>query len=313
MVSYNHENYIAEAIESVIMQETQYSLEIVISDDCSTDKTKSIIHEYTIKYPNLIKAHYQKFNIGMSKNWMYAISECKGDYIALLEGDDYWIGSTKLQKQVSFLEQNKEFSICFNRVYEQTGTAKVVSPLNPWDDESTFDIMSLASNNFMHTNSVIFRNNKLIDCLPIWFDKSPAVDFVVHMINAKNGLIKYFPDIFGVYRKFSGIWSTQTKLSQIKKVVLVLSYLEQYDFDVNVKTGLKLHKHTLLNELYIIMLRDNNFSYLGEMKTFLEQDTSFVNSWMLQYYPDRIREILDSKMYRLVDGLNKVKKTFLRW
>lgn len=312
MVSYNHEQYIAQAIESVIVQQTQYSFEIVISDDCSTDNTKNIIHEYTIKYPNLIKAHYQECNIGMGKNWLYVISECKGDYIALLEGDDYWLGSTKLQKQVNFLEQNKEFSICFNRVYEQTGTDKVISPLNPWNDESTFDIVNLASNNFMHTNSVIFRNNKLIDSLPIWFDRSPAVDFVVHMINAKNGLIKYLPDIFGVYRKFSGVWSTQTKISQIKKVVLVLDYLEQYDFNADVKLKLKSHKHALLNESYVIMLRDNNFSYIEDMKQFLEHDTSFVTMWMLQYYPDRIREILGSKMYRFVNVLKRIK-FFLKW
>lgn len=109
MLAYNHEKYIAEAIESVLMQKTDFDFDIVIGEDCSTDATRHIVLEYAQKYPNKIKPILHNVNVGAMLNQMYVLEACTGKYVAMCEGDDYWTDPFKLQKQVDFLEANKEY------------------------------------------------------------------------------------------------------------------------------------------------------------------------------------------------------------
>lgn len=115
MITYNHEKYIAEAIESALMQKTSFKYEIVIGEDCSTDQTRETVLEYATRYADKVKPIYQERNVGANKNAASVREACKGKYIALLEGDDYGIDPLKLQKQVDFLEAHPDFSICFHR------------------------------------------------------------------------------------------------------------------------------------------------------------------------------------------------------
>jgi glycosyltransferase involved in cell wall biosynthesis len=117
MITYNHEKYIAQALNSVLMQKTSFDYEIVIGDDCSTDSTQKIIKDYVTKHPNKIKPIFQTVNVGAMRNaYEFTLPECKGKYIATLEGDDYWTDPDKLQKQVDFLESNENYSVCFHHV-----------------------------------------------------------------------------------------------------------------------------------------------------------------------------------------------------
>ena len=115
MITYNHEKHIAEAIESALMQKTSFKYEIVIGEDCSTDQTREIVLEYATRYADKVKPIYQERNVGANKNAASVREACKGKYIALLEGDDYWIDPLKLQKQVDFLEAHPDFSICSHK------------------------------------------------------------------------------------------------------------------------------------------------------------------------------------------------------
>lgn len=108
MTTYYHEKYIREAIESILSQNVNFKYEIVISDDCSGDKTQQIIKEYEKKY-SFIKVNINEDNIGLSKNMFLAKSLCTGKYIIPLSGDDYWIDNNKLQRQVDFLEKHLEY------------------------------------------------------------------------------------------------------------------------------------------------------------------------------------------------------------
>lgn len=109
MMTYNHGKYIRKALESVLMQEVNFKYEIVIADDYSTDNTRAIIRWYQKKYPDIIKPIFQKKNVGMRLNSDTLRHNCIGKYRATLEGDDYWITTDKLQKQVDFLENNPDF------------------------------------------------------------------------------------------------------------------------------------------------------------------------------------------------------------
>lgn len=115
IITYNHEKYIRECLEGAINQIIDYEYEIVISDDKSSDNTLQICLEYASKYPNLIRILPSEFNLGMIGNWIKSISNCKGKYIALCEGDDYWTDPLKLKKQVDFLEENGGYVACYKR------------------------------------------------------------------------------------------------------------------------------------------------------------------------------------------------------
>ncbi len=106
MTAYNQEEYIAEAIESVLMQKVKFDYEILIGDDASSDKTAQILDNYQNRYPELITVYHRKTNLGTCKNSYDIFSRCRGKYIAKLEGDDYWIYDLKLQRQVEYLESH---------------------------------------------------------------------------------------------------------------------------------------------------------------------------------------------------------------
>lgn len=115
MTTYNHEKYIRSALDSVLMQKTDFRYEIVIGEDCSTDNTKAIVEEYARKYPDIIKPIFHEENVGGRRNAYEVKHRCMGKYIAYLEGDDYWTDENKLRKQVEFLEANPEYIAVVHR------------------------------------------------------------------------------------------------------------------------------------------------------------------------------------------------------
>jgi glycosyltransferase involved in cell wall biosynthesis len=121
IITYNHEKFIAEALESVLMQVTDFRYEIVIGDDCSSDRTHEIIGDFQKNHPGKIRLLISETNIGVKKNLAQTIMACKGEYIALLDGDDYWTAPQKLRHQVGFLDSRPGCSFCFHsvkRIYE---------------------------------------------------------------------------------------------------------------------------------------------------------------------------------------------------
>lgn len=214
--AYNHENYIKDALEGFVNQKTNFLFEIIVHDDASTDKTASLIREYEIKYPNLFVAVYQIENQYSKKNGdvgKIVFGLAKGKYIALCEGDDYWTDPLKLQKQVDFLEANPDYAICFHKVNllqdgiikEDTITANV---------PETTTIKDLAKGNYMHTCSVVYRNNLFAE-LPEYFNKAPVGDYFLHLLNARYGDIKCFDEIMGMYRLHgTSVWSSKTQKEQ---------------------------------------------------------------------------------------------------
>jgi len=111
MITYNHEPYIAQAIEGVVKQETEYPFELIIGEDCSTDGTREIVLDYQRKYPDIIRVVISDKNVGIKKNGRRTSKLCRGKYKAWCEGDDYWHHSKKLQKQVDYLEAHPEVGL----------------------------------------------------------------------------------------------------------------------------------------------------------------------------------------------------------
>jgi glycosyltransferase involved in cell wall biosynthesis len=157
MVTYNHENYIKEAVESVLMQVTNFPFELIVANDFSTDNTDSIINSLLNYHPkgNIIRYFNQNKNIGIVSNFTFALSKCKGDYIALCDGDDYWTDKSKLQKQFDYLEMNKNYVMSFHSAQLlESGVFKSFILKNSISLSSE-DIFSCKT---IPTSTVFFRN-----------------------------------------------------------------------------------------------------------------------------------------------------------
>lgn len=152
LITYNHEKFVAQAIESILKQNTNFNWKLVIADDCSTDQTLSILREYQQKYPEKIHLILQEKNVGPAENFIQLISFPKSKYIAYLEGDDYWIDSFKLQKQVDFLEANSDYVI-------HSSGAKLIK-----DDILTEESIGFGKESKAFEITDFYRNNNLVSC-----------------------------------------------------------------------------------------------------------------------------------------------------
>ena len=211
--AYNHEKYIAEAIEGFINQKTEFKFEILIHDDASTDKTANIIREYEKKYPDLIKPLYQKENqyskkIPVTSTYLYP--NAKGKYIALCEGDDYWIDPYKLRKQISYMEKHSECTFCFtnSKIIDERGKNKD-KVFIPYEKENEryysnsneiYNLGKLALLGFIPTATFVFPKSILKD-LPAFFNKRySAGDIKLKLYAASKGYAYFINDITSVYR-----------------------------------------------------------------------------------------------------------------
>jgi glycosyltransferase involved in cell wall biosynthesis len=214
LITYNQVNYIKQAIEGILMQKTSFEFEIIIADDCSTDGTTDIVNKYARKHPLQIRTIIHEKNVGPADNYLILLQAAAGKYIAYLEGDDYWTDETKLEQQVSFLEANATYALCFHSVYNLLN-GKRTKPLI-LEPPDTSDVNYLLSHlGYINTFTIVFRNNpSIIDMLKKLKD-CPFGDFITFIAAAQQGLIKYIPKRMGIYRIHAlGLWSTM----EFKKV-----------------------------------------------------------------------------------------------
>lgn len=217
MITYNHEKYIAQAIEGCLMQKTDFPVEIVIGEDCSTDKTRSICLEYKNKYPDKIKLLLPEKNLGMMGNLVETLNACDGEFVAWCEGDDYWTDPKKLQKQVDFLDANKEYAICSHgvQIVHQNADKQPQIWSRKWIKNKEATIEDIIVYGGGATCSLIWRN-KIFGELPDWFSEQKGGDWSLQILCASKGKMKYIPDVMGVYRIHNN-GSHQARFEEAKK------------------------------------------------------------------------------------------------
>lgn len=240
--AYNHEKYIREALDSFLMQKTNFRFEIIINDDCSTDNTAKIIKEYQQKYPHIIKPIYQEENqYSKGKRMLIDIllPVAKGKYFALCEGDDYWTDENKLQKQVDFLELNPDYSLCVNNAIKVLDNKKKVGKISTVkvNKELTCEEIIAGGGEFVATNS-IFAPTKYAKKLPSYFNDF-SIDYLWQIYLASCGRIYCFKDIMSAYRiNVKGSWTDKIKKNSNKTIELnkvLIEKLRQVDKELNYK------------------------------------------------------------------------------
>ena len=159
MLTYHHEEYVKQAIESVLQQNTKYKYEIVIADDYSTDNTREIIRDYANNYPDIIRVIFNDQNIGISANKYNACCHCKGRYIADLAGDDYWIDDSKIDMQVDFLESHVDYSAVATKIEARFDEDKKAFAVFP--DKSICN-KSVCLEDYLRYTKMVFPTNGII-------------------------------------------------------------------------------------------------------------------------------------------------------
>ena len=158
MTTYNHEQYIVQAIESVLYQRVNFAVEVVIGEDCSTDNTLAICREYEAKYPECIRIVTSENNIGMHANYRRTIEACRGKYIAMLDGDDYFTDPNKLQMQIDALK-GTDAAMCYTRSERRSQSDSTIYPQGAL--HTTFEDM-LRLNTAENCTTVALRS-KILD------------------------------------------------------------------------------------------------------------------------------------------------------
>lgn len=271
---YNHEPYIRKCLEGFLMQECDFDYQIVLGEDCSTDNSRAIILEYADKYPTRFKLLLHENNVGAAENQRIVFENCKGKYIAMCEGDDYWTDPLKLQKQVDFLEANPDYVFSVGRVnilFEET--KKIIQKkelVNPAKLE-TYYIKDYLKFPFSQTSTFVFRNSNIP--FPDWIQNVHAGDQSIVVIKtSNNGKIKFHNDVFSIYRINKGSvtfnaeydvflkhietqneWEAYLNNRKFDKIFIILKYRYKLYSKYN-KTNLFLLKGLIIVNLKIIDL-----------------------------------------------------------
>jgi glycosyltransferase involved in cell wall biosynthesis len=308
LMVFNHESYIREAMEGILKQKTTFPIEVVIGDDFSTDNSLAIIREYK----NTTYIHFKilerkigddywqnRQKIGRLHNFYNIIENCTGKYIALLDGDDFWTDPFKLQKQVDFLENNDDFSICFhNMKIANESDPSTLEFTNTNNQESVSSILNLAAKgNFIYTASAVFR--KSTAAFPEWLIHLPIGDYPLHLYNAQFGKIKYMDQVMGVYRVHdSGAWGVFSKEKLYDRWIPMLAKLED-KFSDEVNRALRIQKIYSLLDVYMISFEKKEEKKANETMTLIMETDPFFMARKIIEIQNRLEKTLNSEAYKL--------------
>lgn len=214
-ITYNHEKFIGQTIESFLAQKVNFEYEIIVADDSSTDNTQSVIREYAKNNKSIVPV-LRKKNLGVQKNLIDSFIRTRGEYIILCEGDDFWTDPTKLQSQVDFLDSHPEYSLTFHQaeVFSEDEKGHVKSLYISPEKRSTGEVSvkTLLTSNIMPTNTVLYRKPK--EGYSELNEKVMPFDWYLHAFHAKHGKIHFVNKVMAKNRRHAGgVWSVSRKKS----------------------------------------------------------------------------------------------------
>lgn len=257
VTTYNHELFIEQALESVVTQRVASEIEVLVGDDASTDGTRKILLSWRDRHPDLIHLVLPDRNLGCGGIvlFMKLLEQARGQYIALLDGDDFWLSPDKLQHQIAYLDSRPECSLCWHRAYNLYQDGRFV----PYEDNfeyeqgrSVYSLRDIMFQNFIPTCSVVFRNG-LIRTFPRSYVRMPSPDWFFNVMLAERGFLGLLDDVWGVRRVHpGGVISmkpaTEKLAFNIKCVRIVNRYL-RHVYQVEARRRLAyLHRELALSE-----------------------------------------------------------------
>lgn len=228
MITYNQEAYVAQAIDSVLMQKCDFDFELVIGEDCSTDSTRAMVEKYARLRPDRIRLCSGEANVGAQRNLARVFTACSGRYVALLDGDDYWTTNDKLQRQADYLDAQPDCALCFHdvRLVDESGALSRPALSNPPERSNLRDLLS--RDNYIASCSVMYRWD-LDGPLPAWWNDVWIADLPLHVLHARHGWIGYLDEVMAVHRVHGGgLWSGKPPIDRGAGVIHTLEVLDEH-------------------------------------------------------------------------------------
>ncbi|MDR3059069.1 MAG: glycosyltransferase [Dysgonomonas sp.] len=263
LITYNHANYVRKTLESILMQETPSDVEIIVADDCSTDNTVEIIKEY--ESTTHFSFHYlnKTRNTGYIRNYQQAFAACTGDYVAIMEGDDYWVKPSHLQNHIDFLEKQPEASMSYNRhirLFEDQHREEIFDWTSDKDYEFVTTEQLALGNRIGNLSCCVFRG-KLVQQLDKKLFDMEIADWMLGMYMGQFGPLLYLKDVTSAYRIHdNGQWSRMNERDQCARVIELIN---EYDKYFNYKYTETFTKHK--RRLEILLYGDKSFR--GRLKS----------------------------------------------
>lgn len=273
-LTYNHEKYISRCIDSIINQDTSFKYEILIHDDCSTDSTSKIVKEYAEKYPNLIRTIIQEHNqysLGINIVDDLVIPISKGEYIAICEGDDYWVDKNKLQRQIEAMRKNDNCWICAHEVQivNREGS-KIIGKIAPDKKNKIFGVDDVikGDGDFVGTNSLLIKKDAFLKYSNI--RKIYPLDYFLQVMGALNGGMLYLNKTMSAYRFCSeGSWTERMQNNKeqfcihYQRMILALENLDnvtngKYYYTIRKKINYQKYNLFMLKKEPIKLLQKQN-------------------------------------------------------
>ena len=301
-IAYNHENYIKSALESFVNQKTDFKFEVIVHDDCSTDNTASIIKEYVAKYPDLIKPIYEEVNQYTKVNSIIGdimLPYVKGKYIAICEGDDYWIDENKLQIQYDYMENNPDCYCCSHSFVQhncQFNTDETVILSNDDRDFSLKEIVDGGGGLFA-TNSLMIKK-EVKTTIPEIFNAKGFGDYQMPIYSAILGKVHYINKVMSQYNYMAiNSWSARTTVDTNKLIASrqeVVNLLERIDRYYDYKYNADLIDRINATKLEILYIKED---YKSIKKS--------------EFYKQH-KDIFDKKRQRII-AIGGFSKPLLKW
>lgn len=287
--AYNHEKYICDALNSFLMQKTNFKYEILIHDDASTDNTASIIREYEKEYSNIIKPIYQtenQYSKGIRISQTFNYPRAKGKYIAICEGDDFWTDENKLQKQYDFMESHRDYSMCCHNAKKVDIDGIFIKNIDAIleEKEMTPNEVINEPNGWIATASIFVR--KEVACsMPNFTTDLPIGDYPLRLHCLAMGKVYYFNQIMSAYRV-----STKEKKKSDSYI-----YNRDQNNDLLINERIKLNKY---------LLKYNEFSkkkYENLIYGRIDR-----NEFLIGVYENNIKKLKKTRMYQCLSLKGKI-------
>jgi glycosyltransferase involved in cell wall biosynthesis len=229
VITYNHDKYVRQALDGVTMQKTSFGVEVVLADDYSQDSTLEILKEYEANNPHFRLLPTER-RLGITLNYKRGFDACRGRYVAVLEGDDFWTSPRRLELMSTFLHRHPECSFCCHRVIrvdEVAGHAALYPTFGPEAESWFFTASQLARGNFIGNFSACMYRRDVIAGLEPGLWSIQLREWPFNIVVARRGLIGYVPEIMSVYRAHpGGIWSLKAPAEQR---AMLLELIETYN------------------------------------------------------------------------------------
>lgn len=212
--AYNQIRFIRQALDGVLVQKADFDFEVLINDDCSTDGTREVVQDYAVAHPEKIRLLLSPVNLRDGRIADRGLKEARGEYIAFLDGDDYWISTNKLQMQVDLMDAHPEYSGCwhYQEYVDAEGNHMQDQPENGL--KTTWSLEEILKGRTIGTSSAFLRRS-MLPPLPDWYFLCPFGDFVIWVLCMQNGPVGYLDDPLGVYRVHAnGLYSGLDEITQ---------------------------------------------------------------------------------------------------